>query len=66
MAQKVTTPPIKNCVKCGTAAKCIDWNFKMRYRVMCDQNHICTGEFNTRHRAICRWNNAQDKIGSTS
>ncbi|WP_230688592.1 hypothetical protein, partial [Streptococcus pneumoniae] len=45
-------------------AKCIDWNFNMRYRVICDKNHIATGEFNTRHRDICRWNNEQKKVTS--
>ena len=59
MSQPVKTPPIANCAKCGSQAKVIDWNFRMRYRVMCDNNHTSTGECNTANRAICRWNNAQ-------
>ena len=32
------------------------------WRVMCDNNHVSTKECATRHRAVCRWNNAQEKI----
>lgn len=66
MKQPIFTPPIEKCAVCGAEAKCIDWNFNMRYRVMCDKNHIATGEFNTRHRAICRWNNEQKKVTSNA
>jgi len=62
MAQKIKTPPIEPCAICGASAKSIDWYFRSRYRVICDNNHTATGEFNTVHRAICRWNNAQKKI----
>jgi len=62
MSQKIYTPAIKACAKCGAPAKVLDWNFNMRYRVMCDNNHTATGECNTQHRAICRWNNKQDKM----
>ena len=66
MKQPIFTPKIQKCAVCGAEAKCIDWNFNMRYRVMCDKNHIATGEFNTKHRAICRWNNEQIKVTSNA
>lgn len=59
MKQKVVTPPVENCAKCGAPACCIDWDFNMMYQVMCDNNHTATGKFNTFNRAVCKWNNAQ-------
>jgi len=59
MAQTFTTPPIVPCVKCGAQAKCIDWDYRNSWRVMCDNNHTSTKECATPHRAICRWNNKQ-------
>jgi hypothetical protein len=56
MKQKLITPPIMDCI-CMSKARLIDWEFRDRWRVMCDKNHTFTGEFNTRHRAVCRWNN---------
>ena len=58
-AQKLITPPISNCVRCGAPARCIDWDFRDQWRVMCDNNHTDTRECGTWHRAICRWNNRQ-------
>ncbi len=57
--QTPKTPEIAKCAKCGADAKCIDWDFDMRYRVFCDNNHIATGRCNTEHRAIMKWNNNQ-------
>jgi len=57
MKQKLITPEILPCAICGSAAKVIDWNYNMQYRVICNNNHTVTGSFITRHRAICKWNN---------
>jgi hypothetical protein len=65
MAQQIKTPPIVPCARCGAEAKCIDWNFRDMWKVMCDNNHTSTKECSTRHRAICRWNNAQIKLQDT-
>lgn len=62
MGQLVTTPTTMKCAKCGALAHVIDWNYNMRYRVVCDKNHTATGKFNTVHIALCKWNNAQDKL----
>lgn len=61
MAQKVVTPPIAPCAVCGAEADCIDWDFNMQYRVMCKNNHTSTGRLSTVHRAVCRWNSAQQR-----
>ena len=61
MKQPIKTPPIAPCARCGADAKCIDWDFRDRWRVMCDNNHTSTKECGTRHRAICRWNNTQEQ-----
>lgn len=47
------TPPTRNCW-CGAKAHVIDWDYKMMYRVMCDNNHTLTKECGTKHRAIYR------------
>lgn len=60
MRQVPKTPPVADCF-CGARAKLIDWDFRDAWRVMCDKNHTLTGEFVTRHRAICRWNNEVEK-----
>ena len=65
MAQQIKTPPIVPCARCGAEAKCIDWDFRDMWKVMCDNNHTSTKECSTRHRAICRWNNAQIKLQDT-
>ena len=64
MTQKVVTPPIKACARCGAQARVIGWNFDFMYRVMCDNNHTSTKECGSAHRAICLWNNRQDKIAA--
>lgn len=56
VAQPIFTPEIEKCW-CGAPARPIDWDFKMRYQVMCDNNHTLSKECNTKHRAICKWNN---------
>lgn len=56
MKQVPITPAIKDCI-CGAKAVAVDWDFRDRYRVVCDNNHTFMGECNTRHRAICKWNN---------
>jgi hypothetical protein len=61
MAQKIVTPEIVKCAKCGADATCLDWDFNDQWKVYCDNNHTATRECGTRHRAICRWNNAQTK-----
>ena len=55
-------PQIAACAKCGAEAKCIDWDFDNRWQVICDNNHTCTKKCGTTHRAICRWNNVQEKL----
>ena len=62
MKQPIKTPPIATCARCGADAKCIDWDFRDRWRVMCNNNHTSTNECATKHRAICVWNNAQTKM----
>ena len=59
MKQPIFTPEILPCKICGAKAEVLDWEFRMRYRVMCDNNHMIGGECNTVHRAVCRWNNKQ-------
>ena len=59
--QRPITPPIALCAKCGAKAECLDWDFNDRWQVICDNNHTSTKECGSRHRAICRWNNAQAK-----
>jgi hypothetical protein len=59
--QKVTTPPIALCAKCGAKAKCFD-DCDYRWRVICNNHHTATKVCGSRHRAICRWNNAQEKL----
>ncbi len=61
MKQKVITPDIKPCPVCGSRAVALSWNFNFNYQVMCDKNHTLTKECGSRHRAICKWNNAVDK-----
>jgi hypothetical protein len=63
MDQKIKTPEIEKCAKCGSRASCIDWDFNMLYRVICDKNHVATGKCLTRHKAICKWNTQQKIIG---
>jgi hypothetical protein len=66
MAQKIKTPPITPCARCGAKAKCIeDWDFRDMWKVICDNNHTSTKDCGTKHRAICRWNNAQIKLQDT-
>ena len=62
MKQPIKTPPIATCARCGADAKCIDWDFRDRWRVMCNNNHTSTNECATKHRAICLWNNAQTRM----
>lgn len=62
MEQDIVTPKTRNCTKCGADAHTIDWDYNDRWQVMCDNNHTATGKFNTKHRSICKWNNAQDKL----
>ena len=61
-SQVPITPSILSCARCGADGTPIDWNYRMRYRVMCGNNHTSTGECNTAHRAVCMWNNAQRRI----
>lgn len=60
--QPIFTPQIKNCAKCGSTARLIDWDFRSAWRVMCEHGHVCTGEFLTKNRAVWRWNNKQVAI----
>ena len=62
MNQKIITPPILNCARCGATAKALSWNFDFNYKVYCDNNHTSPKECASRHRAICRWNNKQIKM----
>lgn len=62
MRQRPITPKTKNYARCDAPAHVIDWDYNMRYQVMCDKNHTATGKFNTVHRAICKWNNTQNKL----
>ena len=39
MNQKIITPPILNCARCGATAKALSWNFDFNYKVYCDNNH---------------------------
>jgi len=57
--QVVKIPRILNCTICNAPAIIIDWNYKMLYKVMCDNNHTLKGECLTINRAIHRWNNEQ-------
>lgn len=51
---------IFNCIKCGAPAKCLDWDFNMRYQVMCDNNHtLGAGKFNEWSDAVSHWNAAR-------
>jgi hypothetical protein len=61
MKQKIKTPEIEKCARCGAQAQCIDWDFNMLYRVICDNNHVSTGKCFTVHKAICKWNTQQKK-----
>ena len=63
--QKPITPKIKNCT-CGASARPIDWDFRDRWRVICDNNHTLTEECGTVHRAICLWNNRIEKSNNNS
>lgn len=56
MAQTVQLPIIKDCW-CGAKAICLDWDYRMAYKVICDNNHTLTKECGTKNRAIHRWNN---------
>jgi len=57
--QVVKIPRILNCTICNAPASVIDWNYNMKYKVMCDNNHSLKGECCTINRAIRRWNNEQ-------
>lgn len=57
MRQNPKTPEIKKCSTCGAEANVIDWHFIGRWKVYCKNNHTKTGQCNSRHRAICLWNN---------
>jgi len=59
MAQKIITPPIEICAICGEPASAFDWDYNLKYKVFCKNNHSATGRCNTRHRAVMLWNNAQ-------
>jgi hypothetical protein len=58
--QRATTPPIALCAKCGAKAECFDFDFL--YRVICNNYHTATKRCGSRHRAVCRWNNAQERL----
>jgi hypothetical protein len=62
MKQQIKIPEIQNCAVCGEKARVIDWDYKMMYRVYCNNNHTATKECATINRAIHRWNNAQKKL----
>lgn len=49
--QTVRIPEILDCY-CGAKAHVVDWDYRMLYRVMCDNNHILRGENITVNRAI--------------
>lgn len=61
MRQKVKTPDIATCAICGAKATALDWDYRDMWRVMCDNNHTATKECGTKHRAVCRWNAAQNR-----
>ncbi len=56
MSQPIKTPPVSDCW-CGKPAQAYDWNFNSRWKVICEDGHSFNGECNSRHRAVCRWNN---------
>ena len=58
--QTVRIPEILDCY-CGAKARVVDWDYRMLYRVMCDNNHSLRGENITVNRAIHKWNNFQNK-----
>ena len=64
MKQNVITPALLSCAKCGAQPKLEeDWDFRDMWQVVC-LTPGCgrrTKECGTRHRATCRWNNAQLK-----
>ena len=62
MKQPIFTPEILDCAKCGCKGEVIDWDFNEQYEVMCKNNHCTGGKCISSHRAICRWNNKQEKI----
>ena len=64
MKQTPILPVILKC-QCGASARVIDWNFSMKYKVMCDNNHSLFGENITVNRAIHKWNNFQLTKGNT-
>ena len=66
MKQKVITPEIANCARCGAKAVVLDWDFRNKWRVYCDNTHTSTKQCGTAHRAICRWNNAQARFAAAT
>jgi len=63
MTQKLKTPDVSVCARCGSPAHPIDWTFREMWQVHCDKGHVYSGgECITRHRAICRWNNEQEVL----
>ena len=64
MKQVVKVPKIKDCAICGAKALPIDWDYRDRWQVVCDNNHTSTKECNTVNRAVHRWNAAQERIQS--
>jgi predicted nucleic-acid-binding Zn-ribbon protein len=49
-------PAIDSCIKCGSSAKLIDWDFRDMWAVMCDKCGYSNSECINQHRAVSRWN----------
>jgi hypothetical protein len=65
MKQRIITPAISNCAKCGAEARLEeDWDFRDTWRGVCTNGHSVGRYCGTRHRATCRWNNAQLRIAA--
>ena len=64
MSQKLITPEISECPRCGSSnTKCISENFNEQYHVECYScNQTLTRECGSRHRAICKWNNRVNQL----
>jgi hypothetical protein len=63
--QKVHTPAIACCARCNTPGRLEeDWGFRDTWKIICFNCNRSTKYCGTRHRAVCRWNNAQSRIAA--
>lgn len=64
--QKPNIPAIEPCVRCGSNAKLLDWDFRDCWAVYCDNCGSINAECNNQHRAVSRWNKKQQLFVSES